>query len=156
MTFSLIAKKLLSYLNHSATISEDSEDNHTRYLIGCSSISSFVAIPEAETYCATRAFQSQLFEQLSLRIDSMEGNRPVQVTLVETSVVWTDALSNNPLLKADPNTAETVQWLAHEPSEFAVNVLTQVFGGATYVLIGRLWWFLKLVKSLSFSWSSLV
>ena len=38
--------------------------------------------------------------------------------------------------------------LAFEPNEFAREVLEQMAGGTTYILLGKLWWMLRAVSSL--------
>jgi short-subunit dehydrogenase len=150
VAFSLLAQQLVGVLNGTEPYSD------RKYLIGCSSISSFYEIKGAEVYCATRAFQSLFFKQLSSRVrhkrEQISQHPNLQVTLVETSVAWTHALQNKLVEgNATKEFTDQVKSMAYAPDEFVEKALRRVFGGAEYVLLGRFWWIMKFAERLGFS-----
>jgi short-subunit dehydrogenase len=81
---------------HSTPPSSINHKQYQNYILGCSSMTSFVPIPYGPAYTATRVFQSTLYSLLSERFVSPPSHQALhdiaRIVLVETPVVWTKKL----------------------------------------------------------------
>mmetsp|Transcript_57428 Transcript_57428/g.69103 ORF Transcript_57428/g.69103 Transcript_57428/m.69103 type:complete len:340 (+) Transcript_57428:77-1096(+) len=118
------------------------------FLMGCSSISKFIRIKKSEAYCATRSFQSALLSQFARR--AKREDLHVSVCNHETSAVGTERLVDTLEKINDPKMLGLFRHIAWNTKEFSELALHQMFGGANYICLGRMWNIANVLDSFGF------
>ena len=98
-----------------------------------SAFSSFMPIKTfGEVYSSTRAWQTSFFRHVSIRLAQSKQ----QVAVVETPIVWTEALHNT--IKDIPEAMSFYEPMSHKTEDYVTCYLKAVLDdGASYAPIGR-------------------